>query len=173
VRREIERRVGGQHRRGAYPTAPAAEEGETRICYDVRVPDHADLARALHALAARFVDEVLALVAAHTGAEVAPARPKRPRLRRRTGELDDLGEAIVRLLAQRSPVPVRALAGALGTTSRGLARPLARLVAAGRVVKIGERKATVYQLPRRPITHTDAGPRRGARKPGAGSRRAR
>lgn len=130
------------------------------------MPEPDDLARALAALAARFVDQVVALVAAHAGAH--PPAP-RPRVRRPSAEIDDLADAIVRRLARESAVPVRVLAGALGTTSRALARPLALLVASGRVVKIGDRKATVYALPRRPHAHA-APPRR---KAGAGSRRAR
>jgi hypothetical protein len=137
------------------------------------MPDVDELSRALRALAERFVADVVALVAAHAGGSPS-APPSRPRSRRRRAdELDRLADGVLDVLARRGRVPVRALAAALGTTSRALAHPLAALVASGRVVQHGERKATTYDLPRRGAPREEPLAPRAVRKVRASSRRAR
>src|SRR5438552_2219088 len=115
----------------------------------------AELRRALRAVALRFVEEVLEVAAAHASA-LAPAatasdsgpRAPRKRVRRRAESLRAIGVAVRAAIPARGAIGIGALARAIGRTPSELARPIAILLAEGRIAKSGERRGTQYFLPR-------------------------
>jgi len=114
----------------------------------------ATLQVALRELAARFVDDVLALLL--TPPEVPPPPPG-PRLRRPSQRLAELEQAALHVVATLGPITTAALARAVGATPRALAHPLRRLLRAGLVEKWGDRRGARYGAPR-PAPREPEGP---------------
>ncbi len=103
--------------------------------------------RALRDLAQRFIDDVIATVLAGGGEEAAgPAGRPRRRVRRRAHKLEELRETVLAALGERGGVSIGAIARHIGSTPRELSRPIAVLLAEGRIIKTGERKGTRYSL---------------------------
>lgn len=123
---------------------------------------------ALRELAARFVDDVLALLL--TPPEVPPPPPG-PRTRRPRERLAELEQAVLHVVATLGPISTPALARAVGTKASELAHPLRRLLRAGLVEKWGDRRGTRYGAPRpeapspRPLASAAPRPARATRAP--------
>jgi hypothetical protein len=80
-------------------------------------------------------------------AAAKPAKPARPgkRVRRSEGQLKADGDKVIKLLgANKKGLRIEQINKMLGTATKALARPIAKLLSDGKIRKQGEKRATTY-----------------------------
>lgn len=113
----------------------------------------AALRRAIRAMALELADAVVDMVEAEGLWDEPPAEEDAelaaPRVRRSPADLERCMDRIVAAVEEAAaPVAIGAIAERLGTSSRQIAHPMARLVEEGRVVRTGARRGARYEVPR-------------------------